>query len=108
MVTHAELSPEQLGERIRDQRRRLGLSQEALAERAGISKETIGRIEQAIGSPTLDSLYKVARGLETSGAALIAEHPVDEVTQIVQGLPEREQEIARVMIRALYEHVVDQ
>jgi transcriptional regulator with XRE-family HTH domain len=105
MVGHAELSPEELGKRVRDQRLGLGLSQEALAERAGISKETIGRIEQAIGSPTLDSLNKVARGLGTTGAVLIAEHPFDEVTQIVRGLPEREQEIARVMIRALSEHV---
>lgn len=105
MVTSAQLSSEELGKRIRDHRLHLGLTQEALAERARISKETIGRMEQGMASPTLDTLYKVARGLGTTGAALIAGHPFDEVAALIRDLPEREQEIARVMIRALSAHV---
>lgn len=104
----SEFNPDELGRRIRAQRTRLGLTQEALAERADVSKETIGRMEQGIASPTLDTLFKVAKGLETTGAALIAEHAADELSELVKELPEHEQEIARVMIRALSAHVVGQ
>ncbi|WP_308726585.1 helix-turn-helix domain-containing protein [Enhygromyxa salina] len=81
------------------------VTQELFAERAGLSKETIGRMEQAMGSPTLDTLYKIAKGLGTTGSALIAEHACDEVSELVRGLPEHEQEIACVMLRALSAHV---
>lgn len=99
------LSHEELGERIRERRRELGLTQESLAERAGVSTETVGRLEQAVGAPTLDTVYKVAKALGTTGSALIAERVDDEVSELVGGLPEHEQEIARVMLRALSAHV---
>jgi transcriptional regulator with XRE-family HTH domain len=106
LTTPINLTNEELGERVRDRRRRSGLSQEALAERANVSPETIGRLEQAAGNgPSLDTVYKVAKALGTTGAALLAaEHSSDEVAALVQGLPEREREIACVMLRALSAH----
>ncbi|PRP90669.1 anaerobic benzoate catabolism transcriptional regulator [Enhygromyxa salina] len=100
MLTHDEL-----GERIRRQRCSLGLTQGQLAERAGVSKETVGRLEQAVGAPTLDTVFKVARALGRTGSALLATCASDEVFALVGGLPEREQEIACVMLRALSAHV---
>lgn len=100
MLTH-----EELGQRIRACRRGLGMTQEQLAERAGVSSETVGRLEQAVGSPTLDTVYKVAKALGTTGSALIAERASDEIAELVDRLPPHEQEIARVMLRALSEHV---
>jgi transcriptional regulator with XRE-family HTH domain len=100
MVTH-----EELGERIRERRRGLGLTQEGLAELAGVSSETIGRLEQAVGSPNLDTVDKVARALRTTASALIADRVCDEVSALVDGLPPHEQEIACVMLRALSSHV---
>lgn len=99
------LNHEILAERVRTRRRALGMTQEALAELAGTSIETIGRIEQAVGAPSLDTLYKVADALGTTGSALIAERVCDEVAQLIGELPEHEQEIARVMLRALSSHV---
>jgi transcriptional regulator with XRE-family HTH domain len=102
----AMLSNEELAERIRQRRHSLGLTQEALAERAGVSRETIGRLEQAAtGSPTLDTLCKVAKALGTTGPFLISQDLGDEVAALIQGLPEREREIACVMLRALSAHV---
>jgi transcriptional regulator with XRE-family HTH domain len=106
MTDPINLTNEELGERIRDRRRSLGLTQEALADRAHVSTETVGRLEQAAGNgPSLDTVYKVAKALGTTGSALLAaDHSSDEVTRLVQGLPEREREIACVMLRALSVH----
>ncbi|MFV8750342.1 helix-turn-helix transcriptional regulator [Nannocystaceae bacterium ST9] len=106
MTELVNLTNEELGERIRDRRRSLGLTQEALAERANVSPETIGRLEQAAGNgPSLDTVYKVAKALGTTGSALLAaDHSTDEVTALVQGLPGREREIACVLLRALSTH----
>jgi hypothetical protein len=70
----------------------------------------IGRLEQAAGNgPSLDTVYKVAKALGTTGSALLAvDHSSDEVTGLVQGLPEREREIACVMLRALSVHTSTQ
>ena len=107
MTEPLNLTNEELGERVRDRRRSLGLTQEALAERANVSPETIGRLEQAAGNgPSLDTVYKVAKALGTTGSALLAaDHSGDEVAALVHGLPDREREIACVMLRALSAHV---
>ncbi|EDM79555.1 hypothetical protein PPSIR1_21044 [Plesiocystis pacifica SIR-1] len=81
------------------------MSQERFAELAGVSKETIGRLEQAVGSPSLETLDKVALVLDTTVPILLAKRACDEVAVLVAELPDREQEIARVMIKALSEHV---
>ena len=99
------LSHEDLGGRVRKHRRRLGLSQETLADRAGVSTETIGRLEQAVGTPTLVTVYKVAEAMGLTGSALIAENACDEVSGLVGGLPEHEQQIACAMLRALSSHM---
>lgn len=99
------VSYEELGRRIRERRRSFGLSQERLAERAGVSKETIGRLEQAVGTPSLETVDKVSLALGTDVSVLLAERACEEVAILVAELPEREQEIARVMLQALSEHV---
>lgn len=100
------LTNEELGERIRAHRLRMGLTQEALAERSGVSRETIGRLEQAsVHKPTLDTVFRLAKALGTTGSALIAELPSDELAGLVQSLPDREQAMACAMLRALAAHV---
>lgn len=47
------------------------LTQEALAERAGISRDTVQRIEHATNNPRLSDLLRVARALETKLADLL-------------------------------------
>jgi transcriptional regulator with XRE-family HTH domain len=53
-----------LGETIRAKRAETDLSQEALAEKAGLSTVFISRIERGIESPSLDSLVKIAKALK--------------------------------------------
>ncbi len=54
-----------LGKRIKEFRKNKGLSQQKLAEKSGLSFNTITRIEQGIGdSPTLKTLLKLSEALE--------------------------------------------
>ncbi|XID90457.1 helix-turn-helix domain-containing protein [Paenibacillaceae bacterium WGS1546] len=52
-----------LGERIRYIRKERGLSQEQLGEKAGLSEKYIGQVERGEKNLTIDSLYKISRGL---------------------------------------------
>lgn len=52
-----------VGDRIRAARLNAHLTQEALAERAGLDRQSINRIEQGHASPSLDTLIRIADGL---------------------------------------------
>ncbi len=55
-----------LGARIKEIRRRQRLSQEKLAERAGISAQYVSNIERGRENPTLDMLLRLADSLRVS------------------------------------------
>lgn len=57
-------SPKQLGTIIRRQRKRLGLSQTELGERAGLRQETISLIETGNPATRFDTLLAVLAALE--------------------------------------------
>lgn len=54
-----------LGKRIRDIRKHKGLTQEALAELAGLDRTTISRIESGNQQTELFHVYKIAKALNT-------------------------------------------
>lgn len=62
-----------MGGRIALVRKVLGLSQEELALKAGISRITMGKLERNIGSTTLKTLLKVASALGVEPEDLIAD-----------------------------------
>lgn len=51
------------GRRVRDERLRLGLSQEKLAEKAKVHRTYIGMIERAEKNITLSNMEKIAKAL---------------------------------------------
>jgi transcriptional regulator with XRE-family HTH domain len=53
-----------VGEAIHIQRRRSRMSQEKLAEKAGLNRNYIGEIERAEKNITLETLEKIAKVLE--------------------------------------------
>ncbi len=57
---------EKFGEKVREERHRLGLSQEELASRAGVHRTYIGMIERAEKNITLENIEKIAKALEIS------------------------------------------
>ena len=54
------------GQKVREERARLGLSQEALAGRAGVHRTYIGMIERAEKNITLENIEKIAKALKIS------------------------------------------
>ena len=52
------------GQKVRDERDRLGLSQEELASRARVHKTYIGMIERAEKNITLQNIEKIAKALD--------------------------------------------
>lgn len=63
--------PKMLGKRVANQRKKLGMSQEYVADKAGISRVYMGYIEQGRNIPALETLQKIARVLKTSLASLV-------------------------------------
>jgi len=52
------------GQKVREERAKLGLSQEELASRAGVHRTYIGMIERAEKNITLENIEKIAKALK--------------------------------------------
>ncbi len=61
---------DKLSKRIRIERERRGLSQQQLADKAGISRGYLARLETARQDPTVGTVEKVARALRIKLADL--------------------------------------
>jgi transcriptional regulator with XRE-family HTH domain len=64
-----------LGERIREARRSLGWTQEALADNAGIDRSYIGGVERGERNLTFNVLCQICRALGCDVAALTQKIP---------------------------------
>ena len=60
------------GDVVRERRNELGLSQEALAERCGVDRKSISRVETGTFSPSLDRVWRLADGLDIPISELFA------------------------------------
>jgi len=57
------VSEQRLGQRVQDLRKQRGLTQAALAAKAGISREYLARLEIGRHEPTLTTLQGLAKAL---------------------------------------------
>lgn len=60
-----------LGAELRGLRSKRGLSQDQLAERSGIGKRTIIRLESGERPMSMDQLYKICRALDVRPSVLL-------------------------------------
>jgi transcriptional regulator with XRE-family HTH domain len=63
------------GERVRDRRAELGISQETAADRIGIHWSALGKIERGQRSLRLETITKIAAGLSIDPGTLVAGLP---------------------------------
>ncbi len=72
MSENPDLLLSQIGLRITRRRQELGVSQRALAEKAGMQHANFYRIENGDQNVTIRTLCKIADALETTVAELVA------------------------------------
>jgi transcriptional regulator with XRE-family HTH domain len=72
-----------VGKNVREWRKKMSLSQETLAERADLSVSYISKMERGIISPSIGTLYEIARVLNVPAFMLLAEKE-DETTDVCE------------------------
>jgi transcriptional regulator with XRE-family HTH domain len=71
METDTEID-RSIGDRVRTLRSREGLTLDALAERSGVSRAMLSRVERGESSPTAQLLNRICGGLDVTLSALFA------------------------------------
>lgn len=59
------------GQNVRAERQRQALSQEGLADRAGLHATEVSRLERGVRDPRLSTIVRVAAALRVSAASLV-------------------------------------
>lgn len=99
-----------LGKRIRKLRRKAGLTQGELAEKAKVSPKHLGEIERGRGNPYLSNIESLAHALDTPLAAIFDhEHEklsIDEmkvrINQLIDTASEEECRLAYRIFKAIF------
>jgi transcriptional regulator with XRE-family HTH domain len=97
--------------RVRELRKRAGLSIEALAQHANLPYETVARLERGETSPRLPTLARIAKALgvdpmlffwvETDGGPMVPEHVKELLPLLVDRTPEEVRRV-RVVLDAMF------
>lgn len=87
-----------IGKRIKEQRERLGLTQDKFAERLGVATNYISTIERGASFPRCEKLIAIINGLETTADAIFCdvleystEYRTNALYEELQELPVAEQ-----------------
>ena len=101
-----------LGDRIREERKRLNLTQSALAEAIGISDTYMGQIERGERSLTLNTLVRLVNRLGVTIDFLLSDYVadsdsniLDQFKQITAGQPPERKQMAIDMLKILFAHL---
>lgn len=100
-----------LGQRIAQQRKAIDWTQDQLAERLGVDAETVSRFERGATVPSLVTLDKLARVLNTSTADLLSgasAAPSDQAMRIsawLASMPTEDSEFVVSQIKSLCDYI---
>ena len=85
------------GNRVRAARERLGITQEDLAARVGMSPSHMSIVERGVKVPRMDTVVKLANELDVSADYLlqdsVAQSRNNQLLSSIMDLPEREREV---------------
>ena len=97
------------GRHIRALRRKRDLTQEDLAQRSGLSADTIRRLEHGSFSPSLDTITKLCAGLDLQLTTFFkvleleaGAEPAQELRDLIARQPAELQALALTMLRELF------
>jgi len=101
-----------LGKRIREERLKLNLTQEQLAEYVDISASYMGQIERGERSVTLDTLIRITNRLNVSIDYLLKDSIIidndnllNQVKQLFDGKSLSNKQMAIDVIRTMFSHL---
>jgi transcriptional regulator with XRE-family HTH domain len=66
------MSPQKIGKKLKDARKKLGLKQSDVAEKADISVNYYARIERNEENPTLETLERVLKALKLKSSDVLS------------------------------------
>lgn len=101
---------QQLGNRIRTIRTTLGISQEELAFKSGISAAHLGQIERGLKAPTIVTIDKIAKALNVTLPILfsfdltnvpVSSPEINKINTYLSGLPDWEVSEILKIIKAI-------
>ncbi|GAA4266939.1 helix-turn-helix transcriptional regulator [Frondihabitans peucedani] len=72
------------GERVRDERLRLGLSQDEVAHLAGMNVSNYGKIERGIGNPVLHTIVRLGTVLGVDPAVFVTGIGADALPPLLE------------------------
>ena len=88
-----------IGEKIRDRRIALGLTQEELATRAEMTKGFISQLERDLTSPAIDSLTDILEALGTDLATFFKEEEQEKIVFSDEDAFENEDELNGIIYK---------
>ena len=100
-----ELDYHEIGRRIANRRKELGLKQVQVCEAAGINDKYLSCIERASSIPSLEVIMKLAFALDTTpdkflvGTSLYEESDWRSVAEILRGMDKKHLALARSILR---------
>ena len=101
-----------IGHRIREERLRLKLTQEVLAEDVELTTAYIGQVERGERNLTLENLIKVANRLGVTVDYLLSDSinadrdtTIIQLSQLLNGKSQNEKELAVSLIKTLFAHL---
>ena len=71
-----------MGEKIQDLRRRSGMSQDALAEQLGVSRQAVSKWERDEAVPEADKIVSLAKAFHVSTDYLLMDEPAPQVSPV--------------------------
>lgn len=103
-----------LGKRIREERLKLRLTQEKLAEDVDVSSSYVGQIERGEKSVTLDTLIRITKRLGVTVDYLLKDSVsmennnfMDQIKQLLQGRNIKQKQMALDVLKVMLSHIDD-
>lgn len=104
-----------LGRRIREERLKLSLTQEKLAEYVDVSTSYIGQIERGEKSVTLDTLIRITRKLGVTvdyllkdSVAIENDNFINQIKQLLSGRSSKQKQMALDVLKVMFSHMDNQ
>ncbi|MCH3965521.1 MAG: helix-turn-helix domain-containing protein [Clostridium sp.] len=101
-----------LGKRIREERLKLRLTQEKLAEDVDVSSSYIGQVERGERSVTLDTLIRITRRLSVTIDYLLKDSIdmdndtyIDQIKQLLHGRNAKQKQMALDVLKVMFSNM---